>query len=78
MMLHGSEVDINGEEAKMTGEETKAPRAPRRPKTIQIKVSLLDNTLYECELEVRAVFIFIFYLLSSPRNEINMYLNLYF
>ncbi|KAM9824819.1 protein 4.1 [Neosynchiropus ocellatus] len=39
------------EEEKM---EAKAPTAPRRPKTIQIKVTLLDNTLYECELEKRA------------------------
>ncbi|XP_070841385.1 protein 4.1 isoform X9 [Chaetodon trifascialis] len=39
---------------KMAEEEAKAPRAPRRPKTMQIKVSLLDNTLYECELDKHA------------------------
>ncbi|KAM8882851.1 protein 4.1 isoform 5-T5 [Synchiropus picturatus] len=32
----------------------KTPTAPRRPKTLQIKVTLLDNTLYECELEKHA------------------------
>ncbi|XP_053718635.1 protein 4.1 isoform X1 [Synchiropus splendidus] len=32
----------------------KTPTAPRRPKTVQIKVTLLDNTLYECELEKHA------------------------
>lgn len=35
-------------------EESKAPRAPRRPKSLQIKVTLLDDAVYECELEVRA------------------------
>lgn len=39
---------------KATEEEVKALRAPRRPKTLQIKVTLLDDTLYECELDVRA------------------------
>lgn len=38
---------------KMTEEKVKSPRVPRQPKTIQIKVTLLDNTLYECELDVR-------------------------
>ncbi|KAM9306732.1 protein 4.1 [Pholidichthys leucotaenia] len=35
-------------------EEVKGPRAPRRPKTMQIKVTLLDDTLYECELDKHA------------------------
>ncbi|XP_041665017.1 protein 4.1 isoform X1 [Cheilinus undulatus] len=39
---------------KATGEETKAPRAPRRPKTMQIKVTLLDDALFECELDKHA------------------------
>ncbi|XP_035537099.1 protein 4.1-like, partial [Morone saxatilis] len=43
-----------GEKEKTTEEEAKAPRAPRRPKTMQIKVTLLDNTLYECELDKHA------------------------
>ncbi|KAM9339761.1 protein 4.1 [Symphorus nematophorus] len=41
-------------EEKMTEEEAKAPKAPRRPKTMQIKVTLLDNTLFECELDKHA------------------------
>ncbi|XP_056875944.1 protein 4.1 isoform X2 [Takifugu flavidus] len=36
---------------KMTEEKVKSPRVPRQPKTLQIKVTLLDNTLYECELD---------------------------
>lgn len=39
-------------EQKATEEEAKAPRAPRRPKTMQIKVTLLDDTVFECELDV--------------------------
>lgn len=51
----GPEGDSKEEEKeKVTEEEEKAPSAPRRPKTMQIKVTLLDNTLYECELDVRA------------------------
>uniref|UniRef100_A0A3Q0R7U6 Protein 4.1 n=1 Tax=Amphilophus citrinellus TaxID=61819 RepID=A0A3Q0R7U6_AMPCI len=51
----GPEEDIKGEkEEKTTEEEAKAPRVPRRPKTMQIKVTLLDDTLYECELEKHA------------------------
>ncbi|KAM8840737.1 protein 4.1 isoform 4-T6 [Spinachia spinachia] len=42
------------EEEKMTEEETKAPRAPHRPKTMQIRVTLLDDALYECELDKHA------------------------
>ncbi|XP_031727207.1 protein 4.1-like isoform X5 [Anarrhichthys ocellatus] len=42
------------EEEKMTEEESKAPRAPHRPKTMQIRVTLLDDTLYECELDKHA------------------------
>ncbi|XP_077598967.1 protein 4.1 isoform X8 [Stigmatopora nigra] len=47
--LEGS---INGEKEEMaTEEESKTPKAPRRPKTMQIKVTLLDDTLFECELD---------------------------
>uniref|UniRef100_A0A8D3CD92 Protein 4.1 n=1 Tax=Scophthalmus maximus TaxID=52904 RepID=A0A8D3CD92_SCOMX len=49
----GSKVE---KEEKTTEEEAKAPRAPRRAKTMDIKVTLLDDTLYECELDVRALF----------------------
>ncbi|XP_037329278.2 protein 4.1 isoform X6 [Pungitius pungitius] len=42
------------EEEKMTERETEAPRAPRRPKTMQIRVTLLDDALYECELDKHA------------------------
>ncbi|XP_068504964.1 protein 4.1 isoform X12 [Syngnathus scovelli] len=35
-------------------EESKTPKAPRRPKTMQVKVTLLDDTLYECELDKHA------------------------
>nr|XP_020462055.1 protein 4.1 isoform X4 [Monopterus albus] len=41
-------------EEKATEEEAKAPRTPRRPKTMQIKVTLLDDALYECELDKHA------------------------
>ncbi|XP_019744536.1 protein 4.1 isoform X13 [Hippocampus comes] len=48
----GSEGSSHGEkEEKATEEESQTPKAPRRPKTMQIKVTLLDDTLYECELE---------------------------
>ncbi|KAM8767050.1 protein 4.1 isoform 2-T2 [Acanthopagrus schlegelii] len=39
---------------KLTDEKAKAPRGPRRPKTMQIKVTLLDNALFECELDKHA------------------------
>ncbi|XP_017286170.1 protein 4.1 isoform X1 [Kryptolebias marmoratus] len=48
----GGEKEEN--EEKAAEEEAKAPRAPRRPKTMQIKVTLLDDTLYECELDKHA------------------------
>lgn len=55
-------------EEKTAEEEAKAPRVPRRPKNMQIKVTLLDDTLYECELEVRVfcyiISIFAFYTAS--------------
>ncbi|XP_061838726.1 protein 4.1 isoform X7 [Nerophis lumbriciformis] len=51
----GSERGSNGEkEEKATEEEPKTPKAPRRPKTMQIKVTLLDDALYECELDKHA------------------------
>ncbi|XP_054619177.1 protein 4.1-like isoform X3 [Dunckerocampus dactyliophorus] len=51
----GSEGGSNGDkEEKATEEEPKIPKTPRRPKTMQIKVTLLDDTLYECELDKHA------------------------
>ncbi|XP_077403899.1 protein 4.1-like isoform X4 [Vanacampus margaritifer] len=51
----GSEGSSNGEkEEKAAEEESKTPKAQRRPKTMQIKVTLLDDTLYECELDKHA------------------------
>ncbi|XP_061886079.1 protein 4.1 isoform X11 [Entelurus aequoreus] len=51
----GSERGSNGEkEEGATEEEPKTPKAPRRPKTMQIKVTLLDDALYECELDKHA------------------------
>ncbi|KAI3358296.1 hypothetical protein L3Q82_014679, partial [Scortum barcoo] len=41
-------------EKEKSEEETKTSRAPRQPKTMQIKVILLDNTLYECYLDKHA------------------------
>uniref|UniRef100_A0A1A7YAP2 Protein 4.1 n=1 Tax=Iconisemion striatum TaxID=60296 RepID=A0A1A7YAP2_9TELE len=35
-------------------EEVKAPKAPRGPKTMEIRVTLLDDTLLECELDKHA------------------------
>uniref|UniRef100_A0AAX7VQB7 Protein 4.1 n=1 Tax=Astatotilapia calliptera TaxID=8154 RepID=A0AAX7VQB7_ASTCA len=51
----GPEEGSRGEKDEKTAEEeAKAPRAPRRPKTMQIKVTLLDDTQYECELDKHA------------------------
>lgn len=59
--VSGPEEGTKGEkEEQMTEEEVKAPRAPCQPKTMQIKVILLDNTEYKCELDVRAFLIRIF------------------
>lgn len=44
---------------KTADDEVKAPRPPRRPKTMQIKVTLLDDTTYECQLDV-SVFLLLF------------------
>ncbi|XP_056154937.1 protein 4.1 [Lampris incognitus] len=41
-------------EEKTSEKDTKPPKAPRRPKIMQIKVTLLDDTLYECELDKHA------------------------
>lgn len=46
---------VQEEKKTMTEEETKVPRAQRRPKALHIKVSLLDNTEFQCELDVRAI-----------------------
>lgn len=59
-VLHDRESKAEKEE-KTTQDEANAPRAPRRPKTMQVKVTLLDDTLFECELEVRASFHFFIY-----------------
>lgn len=56
-------------EEKSTREEAKTPRAPRRPKTMQIKVTLLDDTLYECELDVRAFFNFNFFIRHATQKK---------
>ncbi|XP_074542344.1 protein 4.1 isoform X3 [Halichoeres trimaculatus] len=42
------------EEKATEEEEVKAPRAPRRQKTMQIKVTLLDDVVFECELDKHA------------------------
>ncbi|XP_019119698.1 protein 4.1 isoform X3 [Larimichthys crocea] len=53
--VSGPEEGTKGEkEEQMTEEEVKAPRAPCQPKTMQIKVILLDNTEYKCELDKHA------------------------
>lgn len=46
---------VQEEKKTMAEEETKVPRAQRRPKALHIKVSLLDNTEFQCELDVRAI-----------------------
>ncbi|XP_038159969.1 protein 4.1 isoform X2 [Cyprinodon tularosa] len=54
----GKELSPDGkdkeEKEKTTEEETKTPRAPRRPKTLQITVTLLDDAVFECELDKHA------------------------
>ncbi|XP_035771898.1 protein 4.1 isoform X2 [Neolamprologus brichardi] len=51
----GPEEGSRGEKDEKTAEEeAKGPRAPRRPKSMQIKVTLLDDTQYECELDKHA------------------------
>lgn len=44
----------NEVEEKSPEKEAKAPRAPRRPKNMEIKVTLLDDTTYELELDKHA------------------------
>ncbi|KAM3596941.1 uncharacterized protein V6R79_023168 [Siganus canaliculatus] len=39
---------------KVAEDENKTSRASRRPKTMQINVTLLDNTIYSCELDKHA------------------------
>ncbi|XP_043995103.1 protein 4.1 isoform X6 [Gambusia affinis] len=50
----GSERGGKEDKEKTTEEEVKTPRAPRRPKTLQIRVTLLDDALFECELDKHA------------------------
>lgn len=38
---------------KKTEKKTEEAKGPKRPKTMQCKVTLLDDTLFECELDVR-------------------------
>ncbi|XP_076013244.1 protein 4.1 [Genypterus blacodes] len=42
------------EKEKMIQDEAKVPKTPRRLKTMQIKVTLLDDALFECELDKHA------------------------
>uniref|UniRef100_A0AAR2K8J2 Protein 4.1 n=1 Tax=Pygocentrus nattereri TaxID=42514 RepID=A0AAR2K8J2_PYGNA len=42
------------EEEKFTEEEVKAPKGPRRPKIMHCKVTLLDDAVFECELDKHA------------------------
>lgn len=44
--------DVQEEKKTLTEEKTKVPRAQRRPKALNIKVTLLDNTEFQCELDV--------------------------
>ncbi|KAL0961797.1 hypothetical protein UPYG_G00331840 [Umbra pygmaea] len=44
----------NEGEEKAAEEEAKPLKTPRRPRIMQIKVTLLDDTLYECELDKHA------------------------
>uniref|UniRef100_A0A673Y8Y5 Protein 4.1 n=1 Tax=Salmo trutta TaxID=8032 RepID=A0A673Y8Y5_SALTR len=39
---------------KTTEEDAQPPKPPRRPRIMQIKVTLLDDTLFECELDKHA------------------------
>ncbi|KAF7653003.1 hypothetical protein LDENG_00088720, partial [Lucifuga dentata] len=48
------EEKVTQEEKTTQEEEAKASKAPRQPKTMQITITLLDDTLYECELEKHA------------------------
>ncbi|XP_037549035.1 protein 4.1 isoform X1 [Nematolebias whitei] len=51
----GPESGEKEEKKETTAEdEAKPPRAPRRPKSLQIRVTLLDDALYECELDKHA------------------------
>jgi len=50
----GGEGELEGkkEESALEEGEAKVVKAPLRPRTMQIRVTLLDNTLFECELDV--------------------------
>ncbi|KAI4872778.1 hypothetical protein NFI96_025346 [Prochilodus magdalenae] len=41
-------------EEKIAKEEAKSPKGPRRPKIMHCKVTLLDDALFECELDKHA------------------------
>ncbi|XP_055749318.1 protein 4.1-like isoform X11 [Salvelinus fontinalis] len=43
-----------GLKEKTAEEDAQPPKAPRRPRIMQIKVTLLDDTLFECELDKHA------------------------
>ncbi|XP_032392109.1 protein 4.1 isoform X13 [Etheostoma spectabile] len=55
---HEEEKECGGEREeageKMAEDEAQAPRAPRQAKSMQITVTLLDDTLYQCELDKHA------------------------
>ncbi|XP_076865795.1 protein 4.1 isoform X7 [Brachyhypopomus gauderio] len=42
------------EEVKVAEEDAKGPRTPRHPRVMHCRVTLLDDTLFECELEKHA------------------------
>lgn len=54
------EGNMGEREEKITQEKARTPRAPSQTKIMQIKVTLLDNTLYACGLEVRIFLIHFF------------------
>uniref|UniRef100_A0A8C6V9B1 Protein 4.1 n=1 Tax=Neogobius melanostomus TaxID=47308 RepID=A0A8C6V9B1_9GOBI len=45
---------VKDTEEKGPEEDTKAPKAPRKPRNMEIKITLLDDTSYELELEKHA------------------------
>lgn len=44
---------VQEEQKEEKEEKTKVPKAQRRPRALNIKVTLLDNTEFQCELDVR-------------------------
>lgn len=54
------EVPSKEQKKEKIAEDAKASKLLGRPKMMEIKVTLLDNTLYECELDVRRFWVFPF------------------